>query len=363
MNDLQVIRALMAGSDPSAPDAAASGEGRDVLARVLVQPHTVDAPARVGGPGRPADTHRRARRRAWSRPALLVLAVGLTLGGVASGLLPLGPTGAPAVAATPPVLPPAVGPAGPAGPVLAAVAAAARGLPSPAPAGPYRYVRTNDWALSTAVAGGVATSVLSGTQREAWTLPDGTGRVRTTPGEDLVDLVGSRRTLDALLRGRTRTDRRTSPGSGAPPLPDPAAVSTASPAAFARSISAGADVDLPAAALVAQYVDELFSGQPVPPLVRAGVWRLVAALPSARYRGAVADRTGRRGVAVTLDDDGQAHGLPERYLFVIDPHDGQLLEQDTVLTTPGKLNVTVPAVLELTLHLRAGYTRNDQDRP
>lgn len=364
MNDLQAIRTLMSGSDPAATRPASAAEAGSVRTQVLEQPRSGHGSARRSSPGRPVRGDRSAPIRPRLRPALLLLIAGLALAVVGSAVLPFGSSGTRAVAATPPVLPLPVGAGGPAAPVLRAIADAARALPPATPAGPYRYVRAQSWGLNTAVAGGRATSVLSGTQHETWRLPDGTGRVRTTPGEDLVDLVGSRETLDALLRDRKATDRRISQDTSAQPLPDPAVISTVSPTAFARSVKPGANVNAPAGALVAQYVNELFSGQPVPPATRAAVWRLVATLPGASNRGTVLDRTGRHGVAITLDDDGSAHGLPERYLFVISQDDGQLLEQDTVLTTdPGKLNVKVPAVLELTVFVDAGYTLNDQDRP
>lgn len=357
MNDLDEVRSLLAGTDPlhrdTRVDPARPPEAEAVLASILLTPRTASV----------TDHHRapsESRRSSRSLAAAAVVAL------LVAGAVVVGPGGGstPAVAATPPVLPYETSSAEPASPVLLRISAAAAALPAEPAAGPYRYVRTQGWALNSAIGGGRVTSVLASQQRETWRLPDGTGRVRTTAGENLVDRIGSRETLDAALTERAASDEDlASDGYAPPPLVDIDRLPTGSPAAFALAVSSGANTDIPAGALVAQHIQQLFAEQPVPPQTRADIWQLLATVPGVTYRGELTDRVGRRGTAITIDDDGTAHGLPERYLFIIDPATGQLLEYDDILTTdPGKLNVRVPAILSLTVYLDAGYTTSPTGR-
>jgi len=359
MNDLDEVRSLLAGTDPlpedGRADAARTTEARAVLAGILSAPRTAAPTDRGSAPS----VHRRSPLGLVAAAAVVALLV--------AGAMVVGPGGgsSPAVAATPPVLPYETTSTAPAGPVLGRIAAAAAALPTEPAAGPYRYVRTQRWALNSAVAGGRVTSVLASQQRETWRLPDGTGRVRTTAGENLVDRIGSRQTLEAALTERPASDESlASDGYVPPPLADVDRLPTGSPAEFALAVSSGANTGIPAGALVAEHIQQLFAEQPVPPQARAGIWRLLATVPGAAYRGELADRVGRRGAAITVDDDGTAHGLPARYLFIIDPATGELLEYDNILTTdPGALNVRVPAIVSLTVYLEAGRTASPTGRP
>ena len=354
MSHRDEVRRVVGATDPlsrvSQGGAATTPHARALLADILATPRAT------------ADVE--PRRRISRRSSLLVTAAAV-LALLFAGAVVVGPGGGstPAVAATPPVLPYETTSARPAGPTLERIAAATAAQPPQLRTGPYRYVRTESWALNSAVGGGRVTSVLSSQQRESWRLPDGTGRVRTTIGEDLVDRVGSRQTLDAVLSRPAVRDEDVS-RDGRAPLVDVDRLPTDSPAAFALAVDSGANTRIPAGALVAQFVEQLFTEQPVPPQARADVWRLLATLPGVTDRGQLTDRVGRRGTAITLDDDGTAHGLPARYLFIIDPASGQLLEYDDILTTdPGLLNVEVPAVLGLTVFLDAGYTSSTTSRP
>lgn len=359
MSDLDQVRLLLAGTDPlpegSCAGAAEAPQGRALLARILASP------------GGTQVAKGRSRASTAPRRSLLSAAAAAAIALLVAGVVVLGPGGGstPATAATPPVLPYETSGAAPAGPTLRRIAAAAAALPAPLESGPYRYVRTQSWAVNSAISGGRVTSVLAGQQSETWRLPDGTGRARTTAGENLVDRVGSRETLDAALaRPADRDQDLAADGHTPPPLVDLDRLPTDTPAAFARAVEPGANTSLPVGALVAQYVRQVFAEQPVPPGARADIWRLLATVPGVTDRGTLTDRVGRQGTAITLDDDGTAHGLPEQYLFIIDPADGQLLEYDNVLTTdPGKLNVRVPAVLGLTVYLDAGYTSRPTGRP
>lgn len=286
---------------------------------------------------------------------------------IVAGVLVIGPGGGSqsAYAATPPVLPYTTTAIAPGGPVLDRIAAAAdHQLPPLLRTGPYRYVRTEGWALNSAVSGGHVTSALESHQSEAWRLPGGRGRIRATTGESLVDRVGSRRTLAVLAKPAKQTIILGQGDYQLEPLLNLATLPYQDPSAFAMAVQRDTNARIPAGAHLGEAIAALFQEQPIPSADRAKVWRLLATIPGVTYRGQLADRIGRPGMAITLDDDATAFGLPGRYLYIIDPATGQLLEYDDILTTdPGKLNVRVPAILGLTVYIDAGYTATTTSRP
>ena len=353
MNDLDLVRRQMASIDPvpdlPAGDRAGSPHARALLERIVVTPRsTLTIGARSGGRQEPRPTTGR-----W------VLAGAVTTVLVLAGAIALWPgAAAPAVAATPPLLPISTTERSAGAPVLEAIAAAADALPDEPVTGPYRYVHTEGWALNSAVTDDGTTSVLASRQIQAWVRPDGTGRYRTVPGVDLVDRVGSQETLEAALGERATRDLTITPDT-AQPLPDLERLDFTDPVAFALSVDPTVNAALPPDTLLIEAITNLFASQPLPPAVRAQVWRLLASTPAATYRGRVQDRAGRTGDVITREDDGSAHGLAGRDVLVINPATGQLLEADHVLTEAGKLNIDVPAVITMTVYLDHGYT----DRP
>ncbi len=365
MNDVTDIRSLVGPTDPlkraPADPTTDVAQARAALARVLRVPRQVAERRLVSSvPGR--DRWPRLVQASAAAVALLVT------GAVVVGAVVVGPggRGSPAVAATPPVLPYAPGAGTPAAGRLQRIAAAAAALPSEPVTGEFRYVRTEGWALNSAIGGGDVTSVLASSQTEAWRLPDGSGRSRTTTGESLVDRIGSTETLDAVLRepALREEDLTVEAGYSPQPLPDLDRLPYGDATAFAMAVNRNTNDEIPAGAHLAEAIKQLFAEQPVSPSARAKVWQLLATIPGVADRGQLTDRVGRTGMAITLDDDGTAHGLPEQYLLIIDPATGQLLEHDTVLTTdPGALNVRVPAILGLTVYLDAGYTDDTRSRP
>lgn len=355
MTDLLTVRRLVGPADPLRDVPTSTGtsaQAQGVLAAIVAAPRSSVVAARQVG----------ADRRPW----LLTAAAGVVALLVA-GAVVIGPGAGspPAVAATPPVLPYASASGTPAGDVLRQIAATADALPAARPAGRYRYVRTQGWNLNSATAGGRVTSVLASTQTETWRLPDGSGRTRTTSGENLVNRVGSQQTLQAALtKPASRDEYLPSPSYTPPPLLDLDQLPYDDATALAMAIERDTNDQIPAGAHLAAAVAHLFAEQPVPPSVRAKLWRLLATLPGMTHRGDLTDRVGRKGTAVTLDDDGSAHGLPQQYLFIIEPATGQLLEFDNVLTIdPGALNVPIPAILSLTVYLQHGYTHTGETRP
>ncbi|TXR55542.1 CU044_5270 family protein [Quadrisphaera setariae] len=325
-----------------------SGQRGPLLTAAALAP----APARQAGPG-----------RRW------VLAGAAVAGLTAAGVLVRLPGSGTAVAEVPPVLPYALPQGQPAGPVLERIAAAAEALPA-SKRRRYAYVRTDGWYLSTAVAGGASTSALASTQSETWTAADGRGRSRQVRGPVEVGIVGSRETLDAVLGppdgGGDGVSERVFGEDGLtlfPPV-DVATLPWADPQAWADAVHRHHGTGIPVPVDVVEGVPALFGEQPLQPADRARTWRLVASLPGVADRGPTTDRLGRPGRAITLDDDGSAHGLPVQHLLVVDEVTGQLLEADQVLTTDaGELGLTLPAVQEITVVVSAGWVDDDEQRP
>lgn len=83
---------------------------------------------------------------------------------------------------------------------------------------------------------------------------------------------------------------------------------------------------------------------PLEPATRAAMLRYLSRTQGIATVGAVTDRIGRQGVGFTVTSSYS--GLPTRYLLVVDPATGKVLDYEETLTTdPGKLNVEVPAVI------------------
>lgn len=82
------------------------------------------------------------------------------------------------------------------------------------------------------------------------------------------------------------------------------------------------------------------------PAVDAAILELLRRTGDLRLAGATTDRLGRPGSAYTIDHDHG--GLPTRTTVVIGAA-GQVSDvEDTLTTTPGKLNVTIPATIGYT---------------
>lgn len=82
--------------------------------------------------------------------------------------------------------------------------------------------------------------------------------------------------------------------------------------------------------------------------VRGALCRLLAQTKGIEALGRIRDRAGRLGSAFAVTSD--LSGLPTRYVVMLDPRSGRLLALEQVLTTDaGKLNVTLPAVIDYTV--------------
>lgn len=364
--DARVLQArqVLRHSNP-VPPAALRGAAADPAAQALLRDITSGrrGPLLTAAPAGTGAARATGPARRW------VLAGGTVAALTAAGVLVRLPGSGTAVADVPPVLPYALPQGQPAAPALERIAAAAAALPAPDHAR-FAYVRTDGWYLSTAVAGGTSSSALAATQSETWTARDGSGRSRQVRGPVQVARAGSQETLDAALgppdRGGDGVSEQVFGQDGLvlfPPV-DVATLPWDDPQAWADAVHRHHGTGIPVPVDVVEGVAALFAEQPLDPVDRARVWRLVAGLPGATDRGPLADRLGRPGRAITLDDDGSAHGLPLQLLLVVDEGTGELLEADQVLTTdPGALGVRVPAVQELTVIVASGWVDDDDERP
>lgn len=80
------------------------------------------------------------------------------------------------------------------------------------------------------------------------------------------------------------------------------------------------------------------------PSQRAAILRLLRDTGHLSLAGSTADRRGRGGWAFTLDHEHG--GLPKKTTLIVSPRDGAILaSEDMLTTTPGKLNVSIPAVI------------------
>ncbi|REE98816.1 CU044_5270 family protein [Thermomonospora umbrina] len=99
---------------------------------------------------------------------------------------------------------------------------------------------------------------------------------------------------------------------------------------------AGADPARPESKMM--RVASMLGGSPIPPKVRAGLVRALAAQPGVHAIGRVTDPLGRRGVALAADDravDADDGTFRSRSVIVFDERTGALLSRHEELTTPG----------------------------
>ena len=326
---------MLRAADP-VPDAGAGLDGRAEadLRRIL-----------ASGTTAPTTGTQRRRARAGFLAAAAAAVVAVSLAGVASGGLGLPSVGSPAFAATPDRLV-VLGPMSAAGlpadseaaAVLSAIAARAAAPPDDTGSGRYARMENEGWALWTRVDGGQVTSEVVPQRSTVWVAPDGSGRVvtrRDGPGTDT-----------------STTDQALAPGDRT--LMWPLGSLSSDDAELARQLEKNHPVaNGPAERLVA--VADLAAEQPLAPPVRAAVLRYLARTPGLAVDGIVADRAGRRGVAVHVDTT--MSGLPERRTLIVDPDDGRILGAETLLTEDaGKLNVPVPSIISYTTFHSARYT-------
>ncbi|GLX94378.1 hypothetical protein [Herbidospora sp. NBRC 101105] len=222
----------------------------------------------------------------------------------------------------------------------------------------FAYVQFNAWYLNVAVAQGQAGTAVVPTVVEQWTplSRSGTARRREHRAEPVVIGYGNPETAAAVTGGSPVSDEVFPAGS----LAGPAAESLPLEAGHLRRALLGTGpvpADVPDGYRLVRAVIDLHSEQIVSPRLSAALWRMLAGQPLA-YLGTTVDRAGRAGEAIAFE---ATVGLPRRWVLIIDPTSGRLNSCEEILTTdPGKLNVTVPAVIGYTLFLRQGWVPDDR---
>jgi hypothetical protein len=341
--DVEMVRRLVADHDPAAgliaADAHADPQGHATLERILATPA--------------AKTGRGARRRwpgallpavVWA--AIAVMFVFLVVRKVQAG--------SSALAATPAPLAYHLPENAPSGRDLllrlAAVAAVAERQPTThGPTQAYAYVRTAGWYLVTQVSGNHANSKVVASMRESWIAANGSDRwiTRRVPGD------GSHVSATAL---GPQTSQDADASAGPPRL----RLSTV-PAVIAHQLDIGHPRSIGPVERFVSLTD-LALNQPIAPRAQSAILRVLARSPGLIDTGNVTDRAGRPGVAVGLDS--AYSGLPTRYTLIFNPDTGSLLgEEETLLGSPGKLNVRPKSVIAYTAFLASDYVANPTARP
>ncbi|MFC5662958.1 CU044_5270 family protein [Kitasatospora misakiensis] len=335
--DILHVRAQLAPHDPAAQltDEAIDAAKSRTRVRLAAKPGAAARPVR--------------RRTIVSVAVTGVLALAGTA--VATGLLPLpGTTAGQSYGATPHLLESTPMPsdntlAG----VLTGIADRVEQLPDASAADArYDYVRTRSWDLWTAVRERTATSAIVVQDREVWLAADGSGRLRTASVED-----GSAPTASDRAAGEDSVL-----GAGVLSVPDQKW--STDPAVLATQLDRGHPAAAgPSERLVA--VADVYRSQHIAPQLRAALLRVLAESPELQLDGTTTDRAGRTGVAISATT---GTGLPRRHTLVFDPATGSLLDAEQILTSdPGKLNITVPAVVSYQLFLASGRVPTTDDRP
>ncbi len=252
-------------------------------------------------------------------------------------------------AATPPLLVATTSRSVPAAHVLQTIAARTRELPvQPKPAG-YRHFVVQSWALTTRIHNRQVTSAVIPQLRELWIAPDGSSRQisRNLPPTFQTDV--QKRAWERSGKPGATADSETTTSAHYSLMWSQAA--PANPMALQKWLTIGHPAaNGPAEAVVA--ATDLVKEQVLDPSQRAALLQVLSRLPGLTYRGKVTDRAGRLGALISLMSDHS--GLPTRYEFVIDAADGRILSSDEVLTaTPGKLGVTIPAVINYETYLQS----------
>ncbi|MFG3716158.1 CU044_5270 family protein [Micromonospora sp. NPDC047730] len=291
-------------------------------------------------------------RRGWRRRVVLG-AVLTTATAVAGGMVIVqvaGPS-VPVYAATPPPLHVQyAGDAPAARDALLHLAAAVQAGPAAGErAGRFSFVRVGQWSLDIASGKGstevgVVPQVIS-----TWRAPDGSGKVATVTIDrlDVGQRPNAEAVLDAAARGAAEVNTYAAGELAAvvaDPVPDD--VDALERALYAHQPR----VNGPKSAVRA--VADLYRTTAVDRKVRVAALRFLARTDGVLLRGAVTDRLGRQGIAVSVDSDNGG----ARDLLIFDQETGLLLAYESMLLRrPERLPVQVPAVFSYVLYL-------DQDR-
>lgn len=298
----------------------------------------------------------RHRRRGWFERTSLT-GVALAFLAVIAWLLEpvLSGSGSSVLAATPPPLVYHSDGAQSARAVLLRLATVAAKQPVPAapPQDAYAYVKSAGWYLDIRVSGRTVTSWVVPTVTESWTRADGHGRV--------------------IRRRASSAGTRVTETNDGPILEDftiPAGVGHAipllrlspNPAVVARQLQAGQPPKRVQPVWPFLWLTNLNLQQPVPANVESTILRILAGRPGLINSGTVTDRTGRPGIAISLDS--AYSGLRKRYTLIFNPHTAGLLgEEETLIGNPRHLDVRRGAILDYTVFLTSRYVHSAPTGP
>jgi hypothetical protein len=103
-------------------------------------------------------------------------------------------------------------------------------------------------------------------------------------------------------------------------------------------------------ALVEAYLE-----MPIDPGARAAMLRYLAETESIASVGTVTDRAGRDGIGFTVDS--ASSGIPTRYMVIIDPNTGELLDyEELFLSGVSHLKIKAPAAASYIVFRESGYS-------
>jgi hypothetical protein len=223
---------------------------------------------------------------------------------------------------------------------LRALAASITDAPHDTRSGRYAYRHGKSWSAGMLSDEGHTLGLVE--EEEAWTAPDGSGRVRRkTIGAEYPDQASRRYWQARIARGQGPTIPSEDiqdvpahqPDPNGPPRPTDWTQPPTDPTQLAGLLRAEYG-----ALDAAKWTMELYRSYAVPRQVRAQVLAILAGLPGFLWRGQVTDRIGRRGVAVTVQayppqdrTDSNQYRYEEALIF--DERTGELLGYEISVLT------------------------------
>jgi hypothetical protein len=220
---------------------------------------------------------------------------------------------------------------------MAEAASSQSELPAPS-SEQYLYSRTQERETSTYVAEDRDTNFLfiTSIEVESWVSPDGSGRVLTEPtgiGFPTSEDEAKWEAAGSPNLEETGTDETYSSGELTIDLSDvPTEPDALLEAIENREILGGDAVDL----VTFQIIGELLHVSYRSPDHRAALYEAAANFAGVDFEGSVTDPTGRPGVSVSFDGEGQRHEL------IFDPDTASLLAERRTVLDPKKAGVEVP---------------------
>lgn len=221
---------------------------------------------------------------------------------------------------------------------LNGLAELARKQPAPTGSGPFHYVHTQGWYLDTEqdTGGKVLSSRVDVSDRQLWLNADGTGRIEETRG------------------GRPLANSGRYGRGGLAQVPVPAGPAESLRDRLLQQNPSRSTADWFGA------VKDIWNTRAVPPELQSALLQVLATRPDIHFDGAVTDRAGRAGTAVSIDTGGAP---ATRSVLILGADTGTLLGYEEVALTAGDLPVQAPATIGYTLWLSSGRTPDTDTTP